>query len=204
VFGAAETIAGLGGLAGSLIAQVLIAWSGVETALITIGILFVLAAAALVRPLRSADDAADVPVVAMSLLRQYPVFAPLPEWSLEVVARSAREVEVGDGTAVIHEGEHGDAFYAVVDGEFLVTADGEYIRTVRRGDGFGEIALIADIPRTGTVTASGPGSLLAIDRDDFLLAVTGHEPAHDAAWHILHTKGFGHHRVAGGDEAPEG
>jgi MFS family permease len=201
VFGAAETIAGLGGLAGSLIAQVLIAWSGVETALITIGILFVLAAAALVRPLRSADDAADVPVVAMSLLRQYPVFAPLPEWSLEVVARSAREVEVGDGTAVIHEGEHGDAFYAVVDGEFLVTADGEYIRTVRRGDGFGEIALIADIPRTGTVTASGPGSLLAIDRDDFLLAVTGHEPAHDAAWHILHTKGFGHHRTGDG-EAP--
>lgn len=204
VFGAAETLAGLGGLAGSLIAQVLIAWSGAQAALITLGVLFVLAAAALARPLRAADDAADVPVVAMSLLRRLPVFAPLPVWSLEVVARGARELEVGDGSAVINQGEHGDAFYAVVDGEFLVTRDGEQVRSVRRGDGFGEIALIADIPRSATVTASGHGSLLAIDRDAFLLAVTGHERANDAAWQLLHTMGHGHRRVAGDGEAPEG
>lgn len=204
VFGAAETISGLGGLAGSLIAQVLIAWSGADAALITLGVLFVLAAAALARPLRAADDAADVPVVAMSLLRRLPVFAPLPAWSLEVVARSARELEVGDGSAVINQGEHGDAFYAVVDGEFLVTCDGEQVRSVRRGDGFGEIALIADIPRTATVTASGHGSLLTIDRDAFLLAVTGYERAHEASWQLLHTMGHGHHRVAGDGEAPEG
>ena len=204
VFGAAETIAGLGGLAGSLIAQALIAWSGAEAALITLGVLFVLAAAALARPLRAADDAADVPVVAMSLLRRLPVFAPLPVWSLEVVARSARELKVGDGSAVINQGDHGDAFYAVVDGEFLVTRDGEQVRSVRRGDGFGEIALIANIPRAATVTASGHGSLLAIDRDAFLLAVTGHERANDAAWQQLHTMGHGHRRVAVEGDAPEG
>ena len=194
VFGAAETLAGLGGLAGSLTAQVLIAASGAEAALITIGIVFVVAGASLALPLRAADDAADVPVVAMSLLRQLPVFAPLPVWSLEAVARGARDVEVDDGTAVITEGEAGDAFYAVVDGEFVVTRDGATVRTVRRGDGFGEIALIADIPRTATVTASGPGSLLAIERDAFLLAVTGHEPAHEAAWQLLDSMGHGHHR----------
>lgn len=204
VFGAAETITGLGGLAGSLIAQVLIAWSGAEAALITLGVVFVVAAAAVALPLRAADDAADVPVVAMSLLRRLPVFAPLPVWSLEIVARSARELEVADGTAVINQGEHGDAFYAVVDGEFHVMRDGEQVRAVRRGDGFGEVALIADIPRTATVTASGHGSLLAIDRDAFLLAVTGHEPAHDAAWELIHTMGHGHHRAAGDGAASEG
>jgi len=194
VFGAAETLAGLGGLAGSLIAQVLISASGAEAALITLGAVFVVAGASLVLPLRAADDAADVPVVAISLLRQLQVFAPLPVWSLEAVARSAREVEVARGTAVIAEGESGDAFYAVVEGEFVVTRDGEPVRTIQRGGGFGEIALIADIPRTATVTASTRGSLLAVERDAFLLAVTGHEPAHEAAWELLQSMGHGHHR----------
>ena len=192
VFGAAETLAGLGGLVGSLTAQVLIASSGASAALIALGVVFVVAGAALALPLRAADDAADVPVVAMSLLRQLPVFAPLPVWSLEAVARSAQEVQVADGVVVITQGEPGDAFYAVVDGEFVVTRDGATVRTVRRGDGFGEIALIADIARTATVTASGPGQLLAVERDPFLLAVTGHEPAHDAAWELLGS--MGHHR----------
>ena len=204
VFGAAETIAGLGGLVGSLIAQVLIAWSGAPAALIAIGLLFIVAAAALARPRRAADDVADVPVVEMSLLRQLPMLAPLPEWSLEIVARSARELEVSGGSAVINEGEAGDAFYAVVDGKFVVTFDGEHVSTLRRGDHFGEIALIAGIPRTATVTASGLGSLLAIDRDAFLLAVTGYAPAHEAAWGILDTRGFGHHRVTDDSQAPEG
>jgi MFS family permease len=203
VFGAAETIAGLGGLAGSLIAQVLIAWSGADAALLALGVLFVVVAVSLARPLRAADDAADVPVVAMSLLRQLPVFAPLPAWSLEVVARNARELEVDDGSTVIRQGEHGDAFYAVVDGEFVVTREGQQVRSMRRGEGFGEIALIADIPRTATVTAAGRGSLLAIDRDSFLLAVTGHERAHDAAWQQLESMGHGHHRAAGKGDAPE-
>lgn len=194
VFGAAETLAGLGGLAGSLLAQVLIASSGVEAALVALGVVFVVAGAALALPLRAADDAADVPVVAMSLLRQHPVFAPLPEWSLEAVARSARELSVDDGTAVVTEGETGDAFYAVVDGEFVVTSEGATMRTLHRGDGFGEIALLANIARTATVTAVGQGSLLAVERDVFLLAVTGHEPAHQAAWDLVDSFGHGHHR----------
>jgi hypothetical protein len=197
VFGAAETLAGLGGLAGSLTAQVLIASSGAEAALIALGVVFVVAGAALARPLRAADDAADVPVVAMSLLRQLPVFAPLPVWSLEAIARGARDIEVDDGTAVVTEGDAGDAFYAVVDGEFVVTREGETVRTVRRGEGFGEIALIADIPRTATVTAAGRGMVLAVERDPFLLAVTGHEPANEAAWELLRSMGHGHHRTTG-------
>ena len=125
VFGAAETLAGIGGLAGSLTAQVLIASSGASAALITIGLVFVGAGASLALPLRAADDDADVPVVAMSLLRRLPVFAPLPVWSLEAVARGARELAVDDGTAVITQGETGDAFYAIDDlcshGEFLLS-----------------------------------------------------------------------------------
>lgn len=185
VFGAVETLAGIGGLVGSLVAQVLIAWSGATAALVGIGAIFAVAAVGLAGSLRKADGAADVPVVEMSLLRLLPVFAPLPVWSLEAVARNAREVHAPAGTTIITEGEPGDAFYAVVDGRFAVTQGGVTINDIGRGDGFGEIALLADVPRTATVTATTAGSLLAIDRDPFLVAVTGHEPAHDAAWTVI-------------------
>lgn len=185
VFGAVETLAGVGGLIGSLVAQVLIAWSGATAALAGIGVLFAVATVGLAGSLRKADGAADVPVVEMSLLRLLPVFAPLPVWSLEAVARSAREVHAPAGTTIITEGEPGDAFYAIVDGRFEVTQSGATLSSIARGDGFGEIALLADVPRTATVTAATDGSLLAIDRDPFLLAVTGHEPAHDAAWTVI-------------------
>ncbi|MFZ4719750.1 MAG: cyclic nucleotide-binding domain-containing protein [Ilumatobacteraceae bacterium] len=185
VFGAIETLTGVGGLVGSLVAQLLIAWSGATAALIGIGAIFAIATVSLAGSLRKADGAADVPVVEMSLLRLLPVFAPLPVWSLEAVARSAREVPASAGTTIITEGEPGDAFYAVVDGRFEVSQGGAALSAIGRGDGFGEIALLADVPRTATVKAATDGSLLAIDRDPFLVAVTGHEPAQDAAWTVI-------------------
>lgn len=194
VFGAVETLAGVGGLVGSLVAQVLIAQSGATAALIGIGVVFALAALGLAGSLRRADGAADVPVVEMSLLRLLPVFAPLPVWSLEAVARGAREVHAPAGTTLVTEGEPGDAFYAIVDGQFAVTQSGAVLSSIGRGAGFGEIALLADVPRTATVTATTAGSLLAIDRETFLVAVTGHEPAHDAAWTVIESMS-GHSRT---------
>lgn len=196
VFGAMETTAGLGLLVGSLLAQVLIAWSGAGAALVGVGATFAGILVVVARSLRAADDAADVPVVQMTLLRQLPVFAPLPVFELEAVARAATEVSVADGDVVIRAGDPGDCFYAIADGSFHIVRDGRPVDTVGRGDGFGEIALLADVPRTATVTAIGPGALLAIDRDPFLLAVTGHAPAHEAAWTVIRDWGLDHHRPA--------
>ena len=196
VFGAMETAAGLGLLVGSLLAQVLIAWSGAAAALVGVGATFACILVAVARSLRSADDAADVPVVQMTLLRQLPVFAPLPAFELEAVARAAAEVSVADGDVVIHAGDPGDCFYAVADGSFRIVRGGRPVDTAGRGDGFGEVALLADVPRTATVTAIGPGALLAIDRDAFLLAVTGHAPSHEAAWTVIREWGLDHHRPA--------
>ena len=190
VFGALETSSGIGLIAGSLLAQTLIAVSGASVALVGVGCVYGVLAVSLIRPLRSADDGADVPVVAMSLLHRLPVFAPLPTLALEAVARSAIELPVAAGEVVIHQGDSGDRFYAVADGAFDVVMSAVLMRTVRRGEGFGEVALLADVPRTATVTATQPGHLLAIERGPFLIAVTGHDSSRQAAWGVVRSMTF--------------
>lgn len=181
LFACLGLVAGVGQLAGSALAQTLFAIGGLEVALIGLGGVIALVTAASLRSLREADAHADVPVVEMALLVDLPMFAPLPASALEAVARAAEPVEVETGARVIEQGDAGDTFYVVSDGEFDVVMSGEHIRTARRGDFFGEVALLASVPRTATVTSRVGGVLLGINRQPFLVALTGHDIAHAAA-----------------------
>lgn len=182
VFAVLELLAGVGALVGTLFVQVLIAAWSPQVAAVGVGAYFVVVLALSAGRLRTADAEADVPVVAISLLRQHPLFAPLSPLALEAVARAAVEVRVADGDVVVAEGDLGDRFYVVADGAFDVVMGGEHIRSATRGGGFGEVALLADVPRTATVSAVGPGTLLEIERAPFLVAVTGTDSSHLAAW----------------------
>ena len=75
---------------------------------------------------------------------------------------------------VMREGELGGHYQLIVEGSAAVTVRGIARRTLSPGDGFGEIALLRNIPRTATVTTIEPLRTLALQRDDFLAAVTGH------------------------------
>lgn len=185
VYSSLELSAGAGLIVGSLSAQILIALSGPRAALLGVGLVLLATAVASRAALNVADDGADVPVVEMSLLRALPVFAPLPRRVLEDVARAAHEVPVEPGAVVIEQGATGDRFYAVSDGSFEVMIDRVTVGSIGRGGSFGEIALLADVPRQATVRASSPGRLLAIERVPFLVAVTGHDSARRAAWNVL-------------------
>jgi len=59
--------------------------------------------------------------------------------------------------------------------------DGKTVTTLGPGHYFGEIALLGDVPRTATVKAKMPVILYALEREDFLAAVTGHAPSARAA-----------------------
>ena len=100
-------------------------------------------------------------------------FAPLSIAAKEYMARRLVSVPVSAGDVVIRAGDPGDRFYIVADGEFDVVADGAH-RKMGGGDYFGEIALLRDVPRTATVKAVVDGQLHALERADFLAAVTSH------------------------------
>jgi CRP-like cAMP-binding protein len=101
-----------------------------------------------------------------------PMFEPLSVVAKEHVASRLTKVDVAPGEVVVRAGEAGDRFYVVADGE-LEIVNGVH-RSAHRGDFFGEIALIRDVPRTATVRATAPTQLYALEREDFLAAVTGH------------------------------
>ena len=103
-----------------------------------------------------------------------PFFAPLAAPELEALARSLEQLEVPEGTAVIREGETGDRFYVVADGEVDVSVAGAHLKRLGRGDCFGEIALVRDAPRMATVTARSNCKLDVLDKDSFVTVVTGH------------------------------
>jgi hypothetical protein len=182
VLGALEGIGMIGLAVGALMAPVIVAFVGIERALVVVGFLLPLGVLLGWSGLRAIDSTVLVPTRALDLLRTGALFAPLAPPQLETVVRRTRWLTVEPGKVVIREGDPGDAYYVLESGELSVSQAGRHLRDMtERGEGFGEIALLRDVPRTATVTAVRPSVLLMLAREDFLEAVTGHPQAHEAA-----------------------
>jgi MFS family permease len=164
---------------GALLAPALIALVGPEAALVVTGAVLP-ALALLARPKLDAIDRATAPPEATALLRAVPLLAPLPEPVLERLAREATPVSFAAGVPIVREGEPGDRFYVVSSGSVSILG-----RTFGPGEAFGEIALLRDVPRTATAIAVTDVELVALEREPFVAAVTGHAPAAAAADSVI-------------------
>lgn len=130
------------------------------------------------RRLAALDRRSAAPSRALALLRRTPLFRPLPAPELESIARRGTWLTVPAATVVIREGDAGDRFYVLDEGSVRVEQAGRHLRDLADpGDGFGEIALLRDVPRTATVTTIRPSVLFAVDRAPFLAALTGRPAA---------------------------
>ena len=98
----------------------------------------------------------------IDLLKQVPLFANCSKSELQQIATLADELDLGEGATLIREGERGREFIVVAEGTVSVTRNGKHIRDLGAGDFIGEIALVADVPRTATVTATSPVRLLVV------------------------------------------
>jgi hypothetical protein len=170
---------------GAVLVRVAIAIGGLKAALFGPAVVALLLIGGLWRRIRKVDASATVPQVEIQLLRSISIFAALPAPSLEGIARDLEALAVSQGTVVIKEGERGDCYYAIAQGELAVTRVNQFVRMVSRGDGFGEIALIRDVPRQATVTAATDASLYTLDRELFVQAVTGHATAISAVERVI-------------------
>ena len=116
-----------------------------------------------------------------ALLQDLPMFAPLPLARIELLAAETESRQFPADTVLIREGEPGDNFHLIVEGSAAVSVHGAPRPTLQRGDCFGEIALLRDIPRTATITAEQPLRTLALGREEFLTAVAGNSMSMAAA-----------------------
>ena len=156
---------------GSFVAPVVIGLIGLQPSFLAVGA--ILPVLVLVTHRRLLEIDADVaPASQIGLIERVTLFTPLSLVAKERIASHLVEVDVAAGEVVIRTGEMGDRFYIVGDGELTIDAGSQSI-DVGPGDYFGEIALLQDVPRTATVSATTDARLYALERDDFLAIVTG-------------------------------
>lgn len=103
-----------------------------------------------------------------NFLKEVPILRGLDSYSISKLA-DALSTEVYDpNQVVIKEGDVGEQFYIVEDGEAEVTKDSEgVVQTLTKGGYFGEIALINDLPRQATVTSKTKLRLVTLDKSAF-------------------------------------
>ena len=185
VFGAleAQVFATVG--IGSVLASGLIAWIGIRGALIATGALLPALAALSWSRLRAIDDNAIVPERELSLLRGIPMFATLPAVGLEHLAATLEPMSVPARSRVCRQGEPGDRFYVIASGEARVSVGRATTARLGPGDSFGEIALLRNVPRTATVTASRDLELFTLASEPFLAVVSGNCIVRDEAAQVV-------------------
>ena len=105
----------------------------------------------------------------VALLAPLDLFAGASRATLEALASRSSTEPLASGSDAVREGEEPDDLFVVVSGTLVVTVAGEgVVNTKGLGEAFGEIGLLRRIPRTATVTATSPCTLLRIPGEDFL------------------------------------
>jgi hypothetical protein len=171
---------------GAALAPALVSWLGIEGALVATGIFLPTLVVVFGASVARIDRAAAAPETdELRILVSVPIFAPLPGGSLEHLAARLVPLRVDAGSMIVREGDAGDRFYIVASGELSVSQEEAQLADLGPGDYFGEIALLRDTSRTATVTARTDAVLYALDREDFLAAVTGHPQSAEAAETVM-------------------
>ena len=175
VFGVKASLTALSGATGAFITPFAIDRLGIRGALAVLGLVAPAVVVLAWGRLHAIDRAIDRRDEEIELLTGITMFRPLPMPAIDGVALNVDPVLLAAGEEVFHQGDEGDCFYVIVDGEADVIGDGRVIRTLRPSDGFGEIALLHDTLRTTTVRARTPLRLYRLDGCYFHSAVRSYE-----------------------------
>lgn len=104
-------------------------------------------------------------------VRRLGLFNDLPLRDLSAVLHDARQETFQIGDAIVTQGDRGERFYVILEGEVMVEKDDHPVARLARGDFFGETALMLDCPRTATVRALRHTQCWSITREAFELVL---------------------------------
>jgi putative ABC transport system ATP-binding protein len=122
-------------------------------------------------------------------LRAVDLFSALTPTQLTDVAEKMQKRHFKAGDTVIREGEPGEEFFLISDGEVDVTRADHEVARLGRGEFFGEVALISGEPRNATVLATEPLDTFVLGKSDFQSALATSAPFRDQ----LHRVYFSRH-----------
>jgi hypothetical protein len=187
MFAAFEAILTIGIATGALLTPLVIHLLGIRLALAALGLVAPIAVVACWAQLRRLDARMRVRDADIELLHDVPMLRALPQATIEQLAAALDHAEIAPGHAVFEQGDPGERFYVVEAGCAEVVRDGRTVETLRRGQSFGEIALLRDCVRTAGVSASvnTPLRLSVLARNPFLTAVTGYPASAVAGEHVV-------------------
>jgi cAMP-dependent protein kinase regulator len=103
-----------------------------------------------------------------------PLFAQLPSEAVHIFSHQGAIESFNPGTMILKEGEISKSFYLLLEGTVDVEKDGGKVASLSSGDFFGEIALIADLPRTASVRTTEKCTCLRLDQDTFWEILAAH------------------------------
>jgi MFS family permease len=172
VFGILEGLQMAALAIGAALAPLVVETLGVPAAFLLASLLAPASYAFAWRWLRGADAVDPIQARQLELVENVPAFARLPLLSKERVARALIPVVAAPGETIVREGEAGERFFVIDAGEVEISIGGTYVRVLRAGATFGELALLHEIPRTATARARGAARLYALEREEFLAATS--------------------------------
>ena len=103
----------------------------------------------------------------LAVLQTVDILSPLSEPRLTSMAEAMGSRRYAEGENIITQGEDGEFFYILQEGEAIVSVDGNEVARKYAGDGFGETALQSNAPRNATLTAATGCLCLQLSRTDF-------------------------------------
>ena len=119
-------------------------------------------------------------------LARVPLFAGCPARELEFVASRTDEVDVAARHVLLRQGQAGDTFYVLLQGQADVEVDGQPRPGLGPGDFFGEISMLDRGPATATVVTSTPARLMVMSHAQFRDAIKGND---DLLVHVMTAMG---------------
>ena len=121
-------------------------------------------------------------------LRAIELFRTLTPTQLTDVAEKMKKRRFAAGETIIREGEPGEEFFLISDGEVDVTRADHEVARLGHGDFFGEVALISGEPRNATVQATEPLETFVLGKADFQSAIEASAPFREQLYRVYFSR----------------